>query len=93
MLIITRQTCFVNPSQPGDFFIDFSVGLWDTDDGALSKAPGAAQRQAVYHTTHKGGDGYANYIDVSCSLLDDNGQSKQQKPPLWQVTVSIKEIT
>ena len=44
----------VNPQAVGDFFIDFSVGLWDTDDGALNKVPGAAQRQAVYHTTHKG---------------------------------------
>ncbi len=34
------------------------------------------------------GDDYANYIDLSHSQLDCDDQSKKQKPPLGQVTVS-----
>ena len=54
----------------------------------IFSAPGAAQRQAVSHSL-KRGDDYAYYIDLSCSILDSNDQSKKQKPPLGQVTVSI----
>ena len=34
--------------------IDFSVEIWDTVFGTSFEVPGAAQRQAVYHTTQKG---------------------------------------
>ena len=34
------------------------------------------------------GDDHANYIDLSHSQLDCDDQSKKQKPPLGQVTVS-----
>ena len=42
------------PAFEQGFFIDFFVKLWDTDHGAPGGAPGAAQRQAVCHTTQEG---------------------------------------
>ena len=79
----------VNPRNLGIFFIDFFVGLWDTDIGTFKKSAGRCTTAGGLPHHLKGGDGYANYIDVPCSSMDSYDQSKKQKPPLWQVTVSI----
>lgn len=47
---------------------------------------GAAQRQAVGHTTRKGGEAHADYITYRAFYGYD--YCKKQKPPPWPVTVS-----
>ena len=50
---IARISAFVNPRILGDT-VDICGNMWDTVFGASDGALGAAQRQAVYHTTLKG---------------------------------------
>lgn len=68
-----------------DIFKEFSAVLVPCRPGK----PGWVRFPYAYPHHPKGGDGHANYIDLSHSSMDCDDQGKTQKPPPWPVTVSI----
>ena len=58
--------------------------------GASAEVPGrCTKRQAVSYTIPKGGGAYAAYDNSYITKADVAVYHKKQKPPLWQVTVSM----